>query len=103
MVPKSLGCEVVEAENAVPVLDILLRDDSIDLLLSDIVLPGGKNGIDLAQEAVRQHPALKVILVSGYPEGTLEKAGLKEAGFRLLSKPFSKNALSETLASVMAH
>ncbi|MBL6945138.1 MAG: PAS domain S-box protein [Rhodospirillales bacterium] len=101
MVLKSLGCEVVEAENAVPVPGILEQDDSIDLLLSDVVLPGGQNGVELAQEAVGQHPDLKVILISGYPEGTLVKAGLKEAGFRLLRKPFSKNALSEALGSVM--
>ena len=100
MLLKALGCEVIEADNAAPVPGILEQDDRIDLLLSDVVLPGGKTGIELAQEAVRLRPGLKVILVSGYPEGTLEGAGLKDAGFPLLSKPFSKAALSEALASM---
>lgn len=99
---KSLGCEVFEAESAAPVLDILRQEDGIEFLISDVVLPGGKNGIELAQEAVRLHPALKVILVSGHSEGTLEKAGLKEVGFRLLGKPYTTEALSEALGSVMA-
>ncbi|MBT3361128.1 MAG: PAS domain S-box protein [Rhodospirillales bacterium] len=102
MVLESLGCEVVEAATAAPVPDMLRHDDSIDLLLSDIVLPGGKNGIELAKEAQLLRPDLKVVLVSGYPEGTLEKAGLTDAGFPLLGKPFSKSALSEMLASTMA-
>ncbi|MBL6945128.1 MAG: PAS domain S-box protein [Rhodospirillales bacterium] len=102
MLLKSFGCEVVEADNAEPVPGILEQDDSIDLLFSDVVLPGGKNGIDLAQDAVRQHPGLKVILVSGYPEGTLEKAGLSDTEFRLLSKPYAMDELSDALASVMA-
>ena len=101
MLLKSLGCEVVEADNAMPVPDMLRQDESLDLLLSDVVLTGGKNGIELAQEAVRLRPTLKVILVSGYPLGTLEKSGLTEAGFPLLAKPFSKDALSEALGSMM--
>ena len=99
---KSLGCEVVEAETAAPVPDILRQDDSIDLLLSDVVLPGGQNGIELAQEAVHLHPSLKVILVSGHAEGTLKEAGLKGAGFPLLSKPYTIDALSDALGSAMA-
>ncbi len=51
---------------------------------------------------MRLRSALKVILVSGYPEGTLENAGLTDTGFPLLGKPISKSALSEALASVMA-
>ena len=102
MLLEALGCEVIEAERAAPVPDILRQDDSIELLISDVVLPGGKNGIELAEEAVRLHPALKVILVSGHAEGMLEKAGLKDAGFRLLGKPYTREALSETLGSVMA-
>ena len=98
---QSLGCDVVEAKNAAPVPIILEQDQSIDLLISDVVLTGAQNGIELAQEAVRLRPALKVILVSGYSEGTLEKAGLTDAGFPLLAKPFSKSALSEALESAM--
>ncbi|MBL6945129.1 MAG: PAS domain-containing protein [Rhodospirillales bacterium] len=102
MVLTSFGCQVIEADNAAPVAGILEKDDGIELLISDIVLPGEKNGVELAQEAVRLRPGLKVILVSGYPEGTLEKSGLSDTEFLLLSKPFSKEALSEAMVTVMA-
>ena len=89
MLLKTLGCEVREAEDATPVLDILREDENIDLLLSDVVLPGGTNGIELAQKATQLRPELRVILVSGYPEAALEKAGLRDTGFAMLAKPYS--------------
>ncbi len=102
MLLKTLGCDVREAADAAPVLDILRDDENIGLLLSDVVLPGGTNGIELAQAATRLRPDLRVILVSGYPEAALEKAGLSDAGFVMLAKPYSRAALSDALRSVDA-
>ena len=98
----TLGCTLVEAEDAATALDILDRHPGIDLLLTDIVLPGGRNGIELAREAVERHPNLRVLLVSGYPEAALEKAGLQAVGFRLLGKPFSREALFVALREAKA-
>lgn len=99
MLLRSLGCDVREAETAEPALKILEEDGSIDLLLTDVILPGKQNGIGLAQDAVHLRPDLRVILVSGYPEAALQKAGLDDAGFALLGKPFSENALADALRS----
>ena len=96
-----IGCEVTEVESAAPVAEILKNDGGIELLVSDVVLPGGVNGVELATEAVALRPDLKVILVSGYPDTTLAKSGLSEANYFLLPKPFSKTALSEAIATVM--
>ncbi len=98
---EALGCEVLEAADASPVPGMLEKDPTIDLLLSDVVLPGGKNGVELAREAKQIRPDLKVILVSGYPEGILENAGLGTTTFRVLGKPFSIDALSQALSLVM--
>ena len=57
---------------------------------------------ELAQEATQLRPDLRVILVSGYPEAALEKAGLKDAGFVMLAKPYSLAKLSNALQSVEA-
>ncbi len=98
---EALGCEVLEAADTSPVPGMLEKDPTIDLLLSDVVLPGGKNGVELAREAKQIRPDLKVILVSGYPEGILENAGLGTTTFRVLGKPFSIDALSQALSLVM--
>ncbi len=98
---KAIGCEVVETDKAAPVADILKNNDDIELLISDVVLPGGVNGVEVAREAVALRPDLKVILVSGYPDTTLAKSGLSEANYLLLPKPFSRTALSEAIASAM--
>ena len=100
MLLMAIGCEVIETDKAAPVADILRRDDGIDLLISDVVLPGGVNGVEVAREAVAFRPDLKVILVSGYPDSTLAKSGFSEANFFLLPKPFSKAALSKAIALV---
>ena len=99
---ESLGCAVIEAGHAGPVPDLLRTHGDIDLLISDVVLPGGRNGVELAQDALNLRPDLNIILVSGYPEGTLEKSGLTETRFPLLGKPFTITELSEALARVMA-
>ncbi len=103
MLLRSLGCEVREAETAEPAIKILEKDGSIDLLLTDVILPGKQSGIGLAHDAVHLRPDLRVILVSGYPEAALQKAGLEDAGFALLGKPFSKNALADALRSLTMH
>ena len=62
----TFGFEVVTAHEAREALSILDRDAAIAVLLSDIAMPGGMNGAQLAVEARRTHPDLKVLLASGY-------------------------------------
>jgi two-component system CheB/CheR fusion protein len=92
---------VIEADKAAPAADILKKNDGIELLISDVVLPGGVNGVEVATEAVAFRPDIKVILVSGYPDATLAKSGLEDTNFFLLPKPFSKTSLSEAISKVM--
>lgn len=73
-----------------------LRDDNFDLVLSDIVMPGGLNGLDLAHAVRDHHPELPLVLVSGYSD----KANLAlNAGFILLTKPYTVAALAEAIQS----
>ncbi len=68
--------------------------DGIDLLFTDVVMPKGMNGFELAEEATRHHNGLRVLLTSGYLETELEKSGLPDSKFRLLRKPYSNEELS---------
>ena len=73
-----------------------LREEPFSLLLSDIVMPGGMTGIELAQQVTRDYPAMKVVLTSGYAGDDVDEA-LKDAPWPFLRKPYS----GEELASIL--
>ena len=97
---ENLGFNTQTAVDGRTALDILEKDSTIDLLFTDVVMPGGMNGIELAEEASRRYKGIKVLLTSGYPEDALEKSGLAESKFRMLRKPYSAEELSRTLSAL---
>jgi CheY-like chemotaxis protein len=92
---ESLGYQVIAAANGAAGLDILGQEQiHLDLLLTDIVMPGQLDGYQLARHGVRIRPALKVLLTSGFPA---KNASRQEAGsteFTLLRKPHRFNELA---------
>jgi PAS domain S-box-containing protein len=95
-----LGYRVVEADSGATARDILERE-TVDVLLTDIVMPGELDGIALAQLAVLRHPSLKIVLTSGFPENKFNGRGDATAGMRLLSKPYRRDDLARTLREVL--
>ncbi len=94
-----LGYRVIEAENAVAALAVLDRE-KIDVLFSDIIMPGGMDGFDLAREAVARQTTLKILLSSGFPEGFGDaKRVLPE--YRLLSKPYRRADLARAMRELL--
>jgi CheY-like chemotaxis protein len=102
MLLEMLGYDTREAGNGVAALELLERDAGIDLLFTDMVMPGGMGGLELAREAVRRHGKLKVLMTSGYPEKALEKAGHSGSRFALLGKPYSNTELHQAIRSILA-
>ena len=86
---------VGNGEQAVALLES--KDTSIDLLLTDVVLPGSLQGIHLAQRAARLHPGMPVIYMSAYSRDTIEKAGRLEEGTDYLEKPFTAENLTQKI------
>ena len=95
------GYRVTEAENAAAALAILESGQPIDLLFSDVVMPGGMSGVELACVARARWPALRILLTSGFPEVTAEGAPAL-AGVRLLDKPYREEALARALREALA-
>ncbi len=93
---RNLGHQVFRAENAARALEILDAEKSIDLLLSDIVMPGSLNGLGLAQRAVQLRPELQVLLSSGCTGAEVEKA-LADGAWPFLKKPYIEYELAEHL------
>ncbi|RDI55074.1 hybrid sensor histidine kinase/response regulator [Microvirga subterranea] len=95
----SLGYEVLSAIDAVSALDMLKSDTRIDILFSDVVMPRGMNGIELAKETHRLRPDVKILLASGYPASTLPFKELPE-GAAFISKPYRWTELADKLRSL---
>jgi CheY-like chemotaxis protein len=95
------GYRVVSSENGPSALDMLDRNPETVLLLTDVVLPGPMNGRQLAEEALRRHPGLKVLLTSGYTPDAAMHDDLREEELNLLRKPFSGRALIERVGAVL--
>jgi CheY-like chemotaxis protein len=90
------------AANAGNALDIIDQDGPLDLLLTDVMLPGEMTGKQLADEAIQRRPALKVIYMSGYTENAIVHHGRLDPGVTLLAKPFRVSELVRTVSSVIA-
>jgi|GEM_PF-1770007 len=95
-----LGHRVREAEDGPTALRLLDEGERVDLLFSDVVMPKGMSGFDLARAAQERRPGLKVLLTSGYPESELAKNGMSSGDYVLLRKPFSKAELINALAKI---
>ncbi len=96
-----LGYLVVEAANGEAALAILERGEVIDLLFTDVVMPGGFNGYDLARAARTLRPDLKVLMTSGFPKTAAEDERRPSEFQNLLSKPYRKAELAAKIRSAL--
>jgi PAS domain S-box-containing protein len=96
------GYRVLEASRADEALDLIERHPEVTLLFTDIGLPGGMNGRQLATEARRRRPELAVLLTTAYAREAIAADRL-EAGMRLITKPFTTQALARQLSAVLEH
>ena len=90
---RELGYRVLQAPAAAAALEILDRERGIDLLFTDVVMPGGMNGRQLADEAVRRRPGLKVLFTTGYTRNAIVHQGRLDPGVQMIGKPFSFDEL----------
>ena len=89
-----LGYRVLEARDGRTALAILRDSRRLDLLLSDLILPGGLSGMEVAAEARRRHAGIKVLFMSGYADGAERLRDGQENGAELLDKPFRRRELA---------
>jgi signal transduction histidine kinase/CheY-like chemotaxis protein len=95
-----LGCEVVTAGDGPAALKILGTAPKVDLLLTDMVMPGGMSGVELARAATAGRPALKVLLSTGYAPENLEDTA--DHGWEVLPKPYEAEQLSQAVRRSLA-
>ncbi|TAK56581.1 MAG: PAS domain S-box protein [Gammaproteobacteria bacterium] len=98
----ALGYRVLEAPDGPRALEVLRVHDDIDLLFTDVVMPGGMNGAQLASAARELRPGLRVLYTSGYTENAILHHDRLDAGVQLLSKPYRSADLARKLREALA-
>ena len=98
---QSAGYRVLRAANGPEALEILRARDDIDLLFTDVVMPGGMSGRLLADEALLLHPHIRVLYTSGYTENAIVHHGRLDAGVQLLNKPYRRSVLLDKVRQVL--
>jgi CheY-like chemotaxis protein len=98
----SFGYHTLAASNAVEALAIINGSEHIDLLFTDVIIPGGMNGRQVAIEAVRLRPGLKILYTSGYTENAIVHHGRLDAGVLLLAKPYLSSDLARMIRTALA-
>lgn len=98
---QSLGYRVTAATNGPEALAELTNQEDIEVLITDIVMPGGMSGRELAEKALAQCPQLKILYTSGYSENAVMNNGRLDPGVELLSKPYTRQQLASKVQQVI--
>jgi signal transduction histidine kinase/CheY-like chemotaxis protein len=97
-----LGYAVTEAADGAAGLKVLQSGVRVDLLVTDVGLPGGINGRQVADAGRALQPALKVLFITGYAENSVIGDGDLETGMQVLTKPFAMDALADRIRNLLA-
>jgi PAS domain S-box-containing protein len=97
-----LGYQVLKVSDAAAALTVIESGVKIDLLFTDVVMPGPMRSPDLARKARERIPELAVLFTSGYTQNAIVHGGRLDAGVELLSKPYTREALARKIREVIA-
>ena len=98
---QELGYNAIEASDGTAGLKVLRSDARVDLLVTDVGLPGGMNGRQVADAARVTRPELKVLFITGYAENAVLNHGHLDAGMHVLTKPFAMEALATRIKDLI--
>jgi CheY-like chemotaxis protein len=98
---KSLGYHTITAANGPDALALLNQGVAFDVLFTDVVMPGGMNGRELADAVTRLRPGVPVLYTSGYPEAAMMHDGRLDPGVALLNKPYRQSDLARLMRQVL--
>lgn len=96
------GYEVMAATTASEALELLERNgNNFDLLFTDVILPGGVNGIELAREATQRESMIKILLTSGYPDQQIATLADGQTNLQIISKPYRTRELERKIHAIL--
>ncbi len=98
---QSLGYATLSASNGTEALAVIDSGKEIDLLFTDVIMPGSMNGRELAEEAIKRRPDMRVLYTSGYTENAIIHHGRLDAGVLLLAKPYRRSDLATLIRAAL--
>jgi PAS domain S-box-containing protein len=98
---EEIGCKGLQAMDGASALEIVKRERNIDLMVTDIIMPGGMNGVELAQRVHAANPAIRIIYTSGFPADALQERKMELVDGPLLRKPYQRAEFRAMIRSVM--
>ena len=99
---RDLGFTVLEAESGDKAYEVLKSGVAVDLVFSDLVMPGALNGYDLAAKISAEFPRVKVLLTSGYASDVVTRAMAHDQLYKILHKPYRQSELAERIQTLLA-
>jgi len=99
---RELGYRVLEAGDGLSALGVMAQNSWINLLLTDVVLPGGMGGREVAMEVERRFSGVKVLFMSGFPRNAVTRHGLLDEGVPYIGKPFRKIDVARKIREALA-
>jgi CheY-like chemotaxis protein len=98
---QSLGYSTLSASNGAEALAVIDSGKEIDLLFTDVIMPGSMNGRELAEAAIKRRPDMRVLYTSGYTENAIIHHGRLDAGVLLLAKPYRRSDLATLIRAAL--
>jgi CheY-like chemotaxis protein len=95
---EGIGCQVIKAADSRSALAVLERDPAIQVIISDIVMPGGMSGFELGRIVRQRYPGLPIVLSTGYSQYA---AQVVSEGFTLVEKPFRRSSLLTSIQAAL--
>ena len=97
-----MGYRVLQADRAATAWEVLEAEPDIDILFTDVMMPGGMSGVDLARRVRERWPALRILLTSGYADPHMVKGEDGQENFPWINKPYSTRDLARKLRDLVA-
>jgi CheY-like chemotaxis protein len=99
---QDLGYRVLEAGHAAEALAVLGDAPDVDIVFSDLVMPGGMSGFDLAKQVRERFPGVRIILTSGYSAELMSQSDLSQLDLQVLRKPYRQAELARMFRAALA-
>ncbi len=98
---ENAGYRILSASSGREAVEVLGKNPEVDALFTDLIMPGGMNGVMLAREARRMLPKIKILLTTGYADASIQRTDVGGAEFDVVNKPYTQKELLKRIRMLL--